>query len=321
LEEILPGLYRVGIPLPNNPLKELNSYVIKSPGRNLIIDTGMGLKECRQAMLSGLRELGVDLRETDFFITHMHVDHLGLLPELFTERTTAYLSEADAGINGSTIDWNRIISYGRTMGVSEEDLEGFKKDNPGYMYSTKCEPQFTIVKEKDIIAAGEYRFECVATPGHTRGHMCLYDREKKILVSGDHILDEITPNISVWSVEMNPLKEYLASLDKIYKYDISLTLPGHRGLITDCKKRIGELKNHHRVRLQEVSEILRGGEMDACRIASKMNWEMSYKTWADFPPFQKWFAVGEAISHIRYMEENGEITRREKDGKVLFSLM
>lgn len=320
MEEILHDLYRIGIPLPNNPLRELNSYVIRSPGRNLVIDTGMGLEECRQAMLSGLRDLGVDLKETDFFITHMHVDHLGLLPELYTDSSIAYISEADAGIHAGAIDWERIIGHGRAMGMSEADLAGFNEHNPGYLFSHKCKPEFTIIQENDIISAGRYRFKCVATPGHSKGHMCLYEPEKKIMVCGDHVLGEITPNIAGWSLDMNPLKDYLASLDKMYEYDIDLALPGHRGLIKDCKKRIRELKCHHRLRLREVSGILRDGEMNACQVASKMSWDMTYSTWADFPPMQKWFAVGEALSHIKYLEEDGEIAQREREGKVVFSL-
>ena len=58
--------------------------------------------------------------------------------------------------------------------------------------------------------------------------MCLYEPNKKILVSGDHILNNITPNIQLWSDRWNPLKEYLTSLDKVYEFDIELVLPGHR---------------------------------------------------------------------------------------------
>ncbi len=84
-EEIARGLYRLQIPLPENPLKSLNSYVIKGPGRNLIIDTGLNRQECMDAMQAGLKEIGIDLRETDFFITHLHADHFGLVSSLVTD--------------------------------------------------------------------------------------------------------------------------------------------------------------------------------------------------------------------------------------------
>jgi len=70
IEEILANLYKIEIPLPDNPLKALNSYVIRNSERNLIIDTGWNQEECMNAIQTGLRELGVDIRKTDFFITH-----------------------------------------------------------------------------------------------------------------------------------------------------------------------------------------------------------------------------------------------------------
>ena len=77
-EEILPNLYRIEIPLPKSALKTLNYYLIRADGRFLLIDTGLNREECRRAMISSLDELGVDLSKTDFFITHMHADHMGL---------------------------------------------------------------------------------------------------------------------------------------------------------------------------------------------------------------------------------------------------
>jgi len=44
-----------------------------------VIDTGLNRKECLEAMETGLREIKVDLGKTDFFITHLHADHFGLV--------------------------------------------------------------------------------------------------------------------------------------------------------------------------------------------------------------------------------------------------
>ncbi len=67
IEELLPDLFRIEIPLPNSPLKHLNSYVIRASERNLVIDTGLNRKECLDAMETGLREIKVDLGEDRFF--------------------------------------------------------------------------------------------------------------------------------------------------------------------------------------------------------------------------------------------------------------
>ncbi len=82
IEEIFPHIYRAEIPLPQNPLKATNSYVIRGEGRYLVIDTGMNREECRKAMENYLSTLAVDLNRTDFFITHLHADHFGLVAHL-----------------------------------------------------------------------------------------------------------------------------------------------------------------------------------------------------------------------------------------------
>ena len=166
---------------------------------------------------------------------------------------------------------------------------------------------------------GDYQFRCVETPGHTRGHLCLYEPNKKILMSGDHILIDITPNISLFSDEVNPLAEYLGSLDKVYDLDIRLVLPGHRSNFENCKQRIGELKLHHETRVNEVLTILANGAQNAFQTASHMTWEMDYASWEQFPPQQKWFAFGEAVSHLKYLEEKGKITKQKQGEEIVYT--
>ena len=147
------------------------------------------------------------------------------------------------------------------------------------------------------------------------GHICLYEPDKKILVAGDHILIDITPNIQCWSDVQNPLKHYLSSLDKVYTLRVDLTLPGHRRLIKNHQARVEELKRHHSDRLAEVLSILHSGAMNAFQVASQMTWDIDSESWDQFPVAQKWFATGEAISHLRYLEEEGKLVR-DSDGKM-----
>ena len=88
--EIIPGLYSIAVPLPNNPLKSLNAYVITGE-RNLLIDTGFRQDACREALLSGLQTLGVSMEHTDIFLTHLHSDHTGLAPEIRGRGTRIYI--------------------------------------------------------------------------------------------------------------------------------------------------------------------------------------------------------------------------------------
>ena len=182
--------------------------------------------------------------------------------------------------------------------------------------------RYTIVRESDTLTVSGYSFKVIETPGHSPGHTCLYDKNKKIFISGDHILGDITPNIaSHFNNDENPLQDYLASLDKVYPLDVKLTLPGHRNLITDFRGRIAELKSHHAERAAETLEILKEGSLDAFQVASRMTWDLSYNTWEDIPFSLKWFAFSEAMSHLQYLESLGKVKQiAGQDGKILFTL-
>jgi len=124
----------------------------------------------------------------------------------------------------------------------------------------------------------------------------------------------------LWSDDENPLKEYLTSLDKVYNLDVKLVLPGHRSAFNNYRERIQELKRHHQTRANEVLSILQKGSKNAFQVASQMSWDLTYKSWDLFPVPQKWFATGEAIAHLKYLEEKGKVRREIQEQKVVFSL-
>ena len=161
---------------------------------------------------------------------------------------------------------------------------------------------------------GGYKLKCILTPGHTPGHMCLYDSEKKILFCGDHILGTITPNICIEISTENPLNDYLESLKKVEKLDVKLLLTAHGTPVDNMYARIRELYKHHEDRLKEVINILSDEEKTAYMVARDMTWEIDCKNWEDFPSPQKWFATGEAIAHLQYLYFLGKIKRMEKNG-------
>ena len=324
-EEILPGLYRLEIPLPNNPLKALNSYVFLGKERNLVVDTGFNRPESLAAMRAGLDDLGVDPARTDFFITHMHADHSGLVATLKADSSRVWCSAADGEvINRVTAMppsdpwWGQLQAFACRNGFPAAEAEEAVRRHPGFRLGPESQVAFTTVAEGDRITVDGYRFTCVATPGHTGGHMCLYEPDAKILISGDHVLRDITPNISHWGVEGNPLGQYLSSLAKVAALDVKRVLPGHRRLFDDLAVRVDELTAHHHHRAAEVEVILDRGSMTAFEVASYMTWDMTYRQWADFPPHQKWFAVGEAIAHLRYLESEGRVGRSERTDRILY---
>lgn len=323
IEEIFPDLYRIEIPLPRNPLRTLNSYLVKGKGRFLIIDTGMNLKECVDEMSSCLGRLSVDLNKTDIFVTHLHSDHLGLAAKLASENSKVYFNELEASIvrpEALVKHWQNFDAIYKAHGFPEDELKKAMERHPGYLYGPKRPIDFVMVREDSIIDAGDYSFRCIQTPGHSPCHVCLYEPAKKILISGDHILFDITPNIASWPEMDDPLGSYLASLEKVYSLDVDLVLPGHRSNWHNHRSRIEELQAHHQARLNEVLFALEEGEKTAFEIAPCISWDINFSSWELFPPPQKWFAVGETIAHVRYLEKNRMIKGRKQGQTLVFSL-
>ena len=322
-QEILPGLSVIEVPLPQSPLKSVNSYVITGSDRNLVIDTGMRRPECEAAIRSGLDELAVELGNTDFFITHMHADHMGLVSELAGEGSTVYFNRPDGRILAGWVEdftgsLDALIGAARKAGFSGQEVREALERHPGFKYSPTEYPPFEFLEDGDRIEAGPYRFDVVATPGHTPGHLCLYEPEHKVLISGDHVLGDITPNITVWKKDDDSLGDYLESLEKVAKLDVDLVLPGHRRAFNDLSGRIDELQRHHRQRLDEVLQILQIEKCTPYEVASRMTWDIVAESWAGFPIVQKWFATSEAVSHLRYLERRGFVTGSEVAGVLRF---
>ncbi len=308
-EEIIRDVFRLEIPLPGNPLKALNSYVIRGQDRHLIIDCGMRQQECREAMLAGLSELGIELPDTDFFITHFHADHLGLVSDLASNRSTIYLNEPDASRILNSSLRQEFARLARLHGFPPQEIDKALTAHPGSKYGPQLPLDFVSPEDGQVIKAGRYTLRCIATPGHSFGHLCLYEEEQKFLLSGDHILADITPNIAAWFGDWNALEWYLRSLDKVAVLDVRLVLPGHRRIFTEMRARLEQLKQHHAARAEEVLQLVKAGPATAYQLASHMTWDFDCDSFERFPVSQRWFATGEAIAHLAYLEGSGKVRK------------
>lgn len=319
-EEVGAGIYRTEIPLRGNPLRAINSYLIRGDDRWLMIDTGMNRPECREAMLASLRELGADLRKTDIFVTHFHADHLGLVSELVQAGSRVYFNHPEAGLVHQADYWETLADTARLHGFPEEELREALSGHPGRRNQPPVLPELTLLREGDRIPVGPYLLTCLETPGHTPGHMCLFEATTRILFSGDHVLKDITPNLSGWVEERNALVRYLTSLEKIARYDVEWVFPGHRAPFRDLQGRVAELVRHHAHRAEEVLTILGTGGQSAYRVASRMTWDIRCNGWHEFPVPQKWFATGEALAHLQYVQCQGRVQRVLEDGQYTYRL-
>ncbi len=321
IEEILPGVIRMEVPLPRSPLKATNSYVILDPSRPLVIDTAFNRTECRETFVSLLGEIGHTPDSVDYFITHLHADHLGLAASLARNGTVIHFNEPDLPLaRPDDSYWQWMGSVYEQHGLPLRDSREAMDRHPGRIYGPEVDYPYAIVHDGDVLSRGGYTLRCVQTEGHTPGHMCLLIEEHNMLFCGDHILGDITPNITMWTGMTDPLGRYLESLEKVARLRLTRALTGHRSIIDDCDGRITELKRHHEHRLQEVIAALQDGEKDAATTTPLISWDLRYERWDDVHPVQKLFATGETIAHLQHLEAKGIARSTRRDGRIRYRL-
>jgi len=316
-----PDIYRIIVPLPDNPLKYLNSYVIRTAGQALVIDTGFNRPECRQALWEGLEELGLDLTKTALFLTHFHADHSGLVWDFVDRGVPVYMGLPDweyySAVTGSMA--SEQASAFRREGFPQEQLALQKGNNQARLYSAAPGYPVTALEDGQEFRMGGLTLRAVCTPGHTPGHTVLYLPQEELLFSGDHILFDITPNITSWPRVPRSLSDYIDSLQKVRRLSVRAAFPGHREAGKDVYARIDELIEHHGCRLNEIYQTLRACPgLTAYETAGRIHWSARGRDWEHFPPHQRWFAMGETLAHLYYLADKGQVVRDESGDMIRY---
>ncbi len=320
MQEIFDGIFRAKIPLPGSPLKYVNSYIFDGDPA-LVIDTGFNTEESFLALKEALDELKI--KNVQFFITHIHADHIGLVGR-YGKNSRIFISREEYKIieksSGSSDYWIKMNEYLLKNGFPEDDLKhAFNILNKIFIgtYPDLLSMKFLPVEEGNIVDAGRVKLSVIFTPGHSPGHACLYDHNNKLLFSGDHILFTITPNITWWPTLENSLEVYMESLKKIRSLPVEKTFPGHGEMGVNPGERIDEILEHHERRLHEILDAM-DGEMTAYEVAASIKWNVMNGEWNIFPRTQKYFALGETIAHLIYLEKRGFVKKYEKERKIYY---
>lgn len=296
-------------------MKELNSYYIPGKERDLVIDTGFHCPECEHALFASLAELKSDPDRRDVLLTHFHSDHSGMAAECAGKNGRIYISRTDFTYLGWSL--NGVLEHQNFIRLSSE---GFPADELRYanahnaafrLQMSGMDGRLACLEEGDVLNTGLYALRVISVPGHTPGNIMLWEQKKEIMFTGDHILFDITPNITSWYQVEDALTMYLDSLKKARRYPVKLALPGHRSG-GDYSKRIEALLSHHERRLQEAYQTVKEYPgLTGYEIAAKMTWRIRARNWKEFPAVQKCFAVRECLSHLDYLRVRGGICRRQ----------
>lgn len=300
-------------------------YMIKHGGETILIDCGWNTDDAYKALEAGMQEHGSHPSEVSkLVITHVHPDHYGMAGTLKRlSSCEVVIHEKDAEVIKDRYLAPKQLTSGMSdfmamNGVPTENAPEMSTGSMGMLDKVAAVPADDVVKGGEYLRAGDYEFELIWTPGHSPGHICIYEPNRKILFTGDHILPTITPNVSIHTqTHGSPLGDYMRSLDVVEKLDVDYVFPAHEFNIKDLKKRISEIHGHHKERLDEMVRCVDSGGSTAWDVAGRVKWATG--SLADFEPWMQRAAVGETLAHLEYLFELGQLAKVMR-GKQVFWL-
>jgi glyoxylase-like metal-dependent hydrolase (beta-lactamase superfamily II) len=326
--ELLAGVWRLPLPLRDSPLGHVNTYLVRADDGYLLVDCGWDTADTLHALEDHLRALDIRLPDVrHLVITHIHPDHYGLAGRL-REISSADLSfhrlerlyvesryaEADE-LLGEMREWLRL------NGTPASELDKLNRASMGMLDRVQIAFPDRTLDGGEEITCGKFAFRVIWTPGHSAGHICLYDAGHKVLLSGDHVLPHITPSVGLHvRTTSNPLADYLDSLQLIGRLQAELVLPGHGEPFHGLPERTEALLAHHQRRLDEIVALLTrspGGALTAYTVASKMMWSRR-RSWDELSGFERRMAVTEALAHMELLHARGQVQKRFAEGEITY---
>ena len=309
MDELEGGIRRVTLPLPTRP-GHVHAYLLPGEDGWTLVDTGVGLPDAKETWAAELDQ--ADGRVATIFVTHFHPDHVGAAADLH-ELTGAPVVQGALDYAQCELVWGnpawseRLLDWFRLHGTPDDVTAELVGQSAVYR------PFIRYQRDPVLVEAGEHvdGWELVAAPGHADGQLCLL--KDGILIAADHLLGRITPTVGLWPASRaDPLGDYLIALDRTIELAPGVALPGHGEPIEDPGGRARELKEHHRVRLEETAAAL-GSD-------PRSGFELSLDLFGtDLQPSGRRFAVAESLSHAERLVHEGAARRHEDGGIVTYT--
>ena len=320
VETLRPGIDRAAVAYPK-PLDTVNCYLLTNSKAAVLVDTAAAPWEATDHVGLLLAHAGVRPQEvTSIVLTHCHRDHsdgaaalqqLTGAPVVMHQAERFTLAEADerSRDNSALSQW--MVSHGVSRAMAEEMATAFRWTTP----ETGIKRE--LVEDGHEIAVGASRWRVIHTPGHTPGHLCLYEPSAGVLVTGDHVLPNESSNISVRPNQpYDPLGAYLRALERVLALGPVLCLPGHGAPFGDPSEVISRQFQHHAARLDDVRGTLSDGVRTGLEVASEIPWVQRSKRLSDLDGRHRFLAFGETLAHLECLEARGEIIRQGTDSVV-----
>ncbi|MGZ4682829.1 MAG: MBL fold metallo-hydrolase [Acidimicrobiales bacterium] len=333
IEEVAPGILRMQLPISLPGLGHVNTYALEDGDGFTLVDPGLPGEASWKALLSRMDSAGIPMnRVHHVIVTHSHPDHFGGAGMLAEESGAEVVASSHfrLGFDPSDGDERELEARGLLDDPDEELPEDFAMPSPWggdggrlvgderkvvlerrrEMFAWFRRPNPTLhVDDSDRLNLGNREWMGVYTPGHTNDHLCLFDPEGGVLLSGDHVLPTITPHIS-GLIEGDPLRAYLDSLDRVAAFEgVTVVLPAHGRPFDDLPGRVEAIKEHHAERL----EALRVASQDTgwADVNQLMRMLFKERSWSHM-------AESETYAHLEHLRLLGEAERREEAGLALY---
>jgi glyoxylase-like metal-dependent hydrolase (beta-lactamase superfamily II) len=309
-----PGVTTISLPTPWE-LESVNVHLVALDEGFLLVDSGIATEECFETLAAGLEEAGVNWPDIRMLcLTHLHPDHIGLswkILELSGARLLMHRAEVEYLALVASESRPPFFAQAMLAAGVPEDMQtrmdhamrdvrrNFREHHPHW-----------LLEGGERIPVRGGTLEAVWTPGHSPGHVCLYSSEHRYLISGDHILQSITPNIA-WHPDTDTLAQYLDSLERLNPFEVDLVLPSHGQPFRGHRERIRETADHHEARCGEILSHIAGGPLTANSLVERV-WPRR------LAPFHYHFAIFEILAHLEYMQRRRRVASQPRNGGALY---
>ena len=313
-ERVIPGLWRLRLPLPFAGVPHCNAWAVAADGGLVLFDTGMHEPGSMADLERAMAQVGLSVDDVRLLVcTHAHIDHWGQAATI-CDRTGCEMwmhpnhqhGFAAATDPGTVLA--RRLEIGRQSGVPQSALERYAaeaREMPSGI-ARVIEPDRPLVAGVSI-DTDLGTWTVYETPGHAPSHVCLFQSERRLLISGDHVLGRISLYFDYgWTPD--PIGEFLASLDVVDELDARLALSGHGKPFLDVH---GHIEGNRRLvaqRLEAVLARVREGPATALEITPRLHDEPLTEANAG------WW-LPETLCYLNHLERLGQI-QRDSDGDV-----
>ncbi|HEX5309284.1 MAG TPA: MBL fold metallo-hydrolase [Solirubrobacteraceae bacterium] len=275
-ERVLPGVWRLRLPLPWPGVPHGNAWAVKAGEGIVLFDTGMHQQGSMMELERAMAMCGLGIADVRLVVcTHAHSDHYGQAAticeragcELWMHPKYEHMS-AEASDPDATLE--RRIEVARQSGVPEEPLRRFAAERKGHESGIAA----VIAPDRALLPGVEVMtdlgpWSVHETPGHAPSHVCLFQPERRLLISGDHLLGRISLFFDM-GYSPDPVGEFLHSLGVVERLGARLCLPGHGRTFTDVLAHIEGNRELVAERLAKVSAAIAAEPLTAFEVVPRI---------------------------------------------------